>query len=88
MNTNAIRPPHALTATLLLLGLLAAGSSDSSTATPTVTVPSAPTSVLGSGGNTTINIVFNAPASNGGTAVTGYTATCSANGSGRTGTAT
>ena len=47
-----------------------------------------PTGVVGSGGNTTINIVFTAPASNGSGAITGYTVTSSASGSGRTGTAT
>ena len=73
---------------MLLLGSLSACSGDSSTATPNVAAPRVPTGVVGNGGNTTINIVFTAPASNGSGAITGYTATCSASGSVRTGTAT
>lgn len=39
------------------------------------TVPGAPTSVVGTPGNTSASIAFTPPASNGGSAITGYTAT-------------
>jgi len=40
---------------------------------PTVTAPGAPTSVTATGGNAQATVVFTAPASNGGSAITGYT---------------
>jgi len=51
-----------------------AESSASAAVTP-ATVPGAPTAVSGTPGNTTASIAFTAPASNGGSAITGYTAT-------------
>jgi len=57
-------------------------SSPSNAITP-ATVPSAPTNVVGFGGNGLVNLTFTAPTSNGGSSVTGYTAT--ANPSGVTG---
>ncbi|MBK9654076.1 MAG: Ig-like domain-containing protein [Rhodanobacteraceae bacterium] len=40
------------------------------------TVPGAPTSVVATAGNTEVSVAFAAPASNGGSTITGYTATC------------
>ncbi len=44
------------------------------------TVPGAPTNAAATAGNGTASIMFMAPASNGGSAITGYTATCSGSG--------
>jgi hypothetical protein len=56
-------------------------SSASSTATGTpATVPDAPAIGLVTAGNGTVSIAFTAPASNGGSAITSYTATCSVTG--------
>ncbi len=63
----------------------AAGSSVASSASNSVTpatVPDAPTIGTASAGNTVANISFTAPAFNGGSAITSYTATCTPNGSG------
>lgn len=49
----------------------------SSSVTP-ATVPNAPTAVVASPGNTTISVQFTPPLDNGGSAITGYTATCGA----------
>ena len=50
--------------------------------------PSAPTGIAITPGNTTLTLSFTAPASNGGSAITSYTATCTANGTSKTGTGT
>ena len=43
----------------------------------TLSVPAAPTNLVAAPGNTSVSLAFNAPASNGGAAITGYSATCS-----------
>ena len=57
----------------------AIGTGDASAAsnsiTP-VTVPGAPTIGIATGGNTSATVTFTAPASDGGSVITGYTATC------------
>ena len=52
-------------------------ASNSVTPTPNATVPGAPTSVTAGAGNTQATVSFSAPASNGGSAITGYTVTSS-----------
>lgn len=54
-----------------------AASAPSNTVTP-ATVPDAPTAVVASAGNGRVTVSFSAPASDGGSAITGYTATCGA----------
>lgn len=49
------------------------------------TVPSAPTSVVATAGNTQVSVAFSAPSSNGGSAITSYTATCGAQSAGGSG---
>jgi YHYH protein len=63
---------------LLVLCGLAACSSDSGTSTSTVS--DAPVIGVVTAGNTTASIAFVAPASNGGSAITSYTASCAAAG--------
>jgi hypothetical protein len=73
-----------------LAGLLAAcggGSSSGSGSLSTATVPGAPTAVTATAGDASTSLSFTAPASNGGAAVTGYTATCTAGGTSKTGAA-
>jgi|GEM_PF-6649102 len=72
---------------------IACSSKDTTTTpviTPTpslaVTVPDSPVGVTVSAGNSSVVVVFAAPASNGGSAITAYTATCSAAGVAWTGT--
>jgi parallel beta-helix repeat protein len=50
-------------------------NSSSLTYTATAILPGAPTSVVATGGNATATVAFVAPASNGGSAITGYTVT-------------
>lgn len=52
-------------------------SAASSPVTPS-TVPGAPTNVVATAGNTQLSLTFAAPTSNGGSAITGYVATCGA----------
>lgn len=54
-----------------------APSAASSSVTPS-TVPNAPTAVVATPGNTTVSVQFTPPLNNGGSAITGYTATCGA----------
>ena len=53
------------------------GASAVSTAVIPKTVPGAPTSVVATAGNTSASVAFTAPASNGGSVITGYTVTSS-----------
>jgi hypothetical protein len=76
----------------LAAGLAACGGGSSATPTPTPTptpntVPGAPTAVVATPGNGSISLAFTAPASNGGTAITGYTGSCAATGAAVTATA-
>ena len=78
---------------LLACALVACGGGgDSSTVaptptpTPTITAPGAPTIGTATVGDASASISFAAPASNGGAAITGYTATCAAGNTSRTGT--
>jgi hypothetical protein len=76
----------------LAAGLTACGGGSSGTPTPTPTptpntVPGAPTAVVATAGNGSISLAFTAPASNGGTAITGYTGSCAATGAAVTATA-
>lgn len=76
----------------LAAGLTACGGGSSGTPTPTPTptpntVPGAPTALVATAGNGSISLAFTAPASNGGTAITGYTGSCTATGAAITATA-
>ena len=78
----------------LVAGLAACGGGSSATPTPTPTppptpntVPGAPTAVVATAGNGSISLAFTAPASNGGTVITGYTGSCAATGAAVTATA-
>ncbi len=85
------RTKLALAVTLMACGLVACGGGGSSTTTPaasTNTVPGAPIIGTATAGNASASITFTAPASDGGAAITGYTATCTAGGTNRTGTGT
>lgn len=78
--------------TVLLSFLLCAscggggGSSTTPTPVPVVTAPGAPTSVSVSAGDAAATLTFSAPTSNGGAAITAYTASCTAAGATRTAT--
>jgi hypothetical protein len=65
---------------LMAATLSACGGSDSSpgASTSSATVPGAPSGLVASAGDASISLSFTAPASNGGAAITGYTASCSA----------
>jgi len=57
------------------------GAASATVAVATIgTVPSAPLAVAASGGNAQASVSFSAPADNGGLDISGYTATCAANG--------
>jgi len=61
--------------TFTVIATTAVGNSVASTAVTPVTVPDAPTSVVATAGNISASVAFVAPASNGGSAITGYTVT-------------
>jgi phosphatidylethanolamine-binding protein (PEBP) family uncharacterized protein len=63
------------------------GSSATSSSTSTLTVPGAPTALVATAGNASASIAFTAPASNGGAAINGYTASCTGAGATKTGQA-
>jgi cytochrome c peroxidase len=56
------------------------GTTTGGTTVVQTTAPGAPTGLAATAGNTTATLTFTAPASNGGSVITAYTATCSANG--------
>ena len=70
------------------VGVSPASSAASVTPTSTASVPGAPTAVTATAGNAQATVSFTAPASNGGSAITGYTVTCSAGSTTKTGTGT
>ncbi len=81
MRTHRLQPRLARPAVSLLLASLSAcgggpGGSASTIPVP-VLVPGAPTSVSGTVGNASITLSFAAPASNGGSPITAYSAQCS-----------
>lgn len=87
----------AVAAGLLLAACSGGGGSGSGTVTapsptptptPAATVPGAPTIGTATAGNASASIAFTAPVSTGGSAITGYTATCTAGTASRTGTGT
>jgi hypothetical protein len=83
-----LRPARSgLALALISAGALTAcgGGGDSGSSS---TVPGAPTIGTATAGNASASISFTAPSSNGGAAITGYTATCSAGSASRTGSAT
>ena len=59
-------------------------STTTGTSTSSATVPGAPTIASASAGNASASIAFAAPSSNGGSTITGYTATCTAGGASKT----
>lgn len=75
-----------LTVTLTCV-VAACGGGGSDTASTLATVAGAPTILSATAGNASTSIAFTAPASGGGSAITDYTATCTASGASRTGTA-
>ncbi len=53
-----------------------AGCSDDDSPTAAVVVPGAPTAVVATIGNSTVSLAFTTPASDGGSPITNYLATC------------
>lgn len=74
-----------LTAALAACGGGGGSGSDGGTS---ATVPGAPTGLTAAAGNASVSIAFTQPASNGGSSITGYTASCTAAGATHTGTGT
>lgn len=64
------------------------GGTSADATTGSVTVPGAPTAVSTTAGDASGSMAFAAPSSNGGSAITAYTATCAAAGVSKTGAAT
>jgi YHYH protein len=91
VNKHSIRPIFLFLTLLASLALTACGSSDDSTDTTTTTTssaPGAPTIGAATAGNASASIAFTAPASTGSSAITAYTATCTAGTVSQTGTGT
>jgi YHYH protein/Fibronectin type III domain len=82
-----VAPLKRSSALALLAGSLAAcgGGSDGGTPSVAITVPGAPTVSTAAPGDASANISFTAPSTDGGAAITGYTATCTAGSISRTG---
>jgi phosphatidylethanolamine-binding protein (PEBP) family uncharacterized protein len=93
MKSSDARCVVVLVASALAISLAACASSDGGTGSGTTTpptstsAPGAPTNVVATAGNGSVSIAFTAPVSAGGSAISAYTATCTATGSVRTGTA-
>lgn len=94
-SSNIIIRPSFAALGALVLALGGCGGDDSGSGTDTggggttSTVPGAPTIGAATAGNASASIAFSAPSSNGGSAITGYSATCTATGqTTRTGTGT
>jgi streptogramin lyase len=64
-----------------------APSSASNVVVPAPTVPDPPTNAVGTRGNGTASVAFAAPANDGGSPITSYTATCTSSNTGATGSA-
>lgn len=90
--TDPFRPQQVVQYGLCLLissSLLACGGGGgSSDSTTTATLPGAPVVATVSPGNASASLSFSAPSSNGGTSITGYSATCVAGSLRMSGTAT
>lgn len=85
---------HSALAPIFAITLAACGGGSSTISTPTstgtgttITVPGAPTTLIGTPGNASVSISFAAPAINGGAAISSYTATCATPGMSATGSA-
>lgn len=74
----------AVSALVLLSSCGGDGGSSSTTTPPTLTVPGAPVLNSAMAGNAQATLAFAAPASNGGAAIMGYSASCSAGATSRT----
>ena len=93
MVTFHVMKYRSLLALPVVLGLANCGGGSGGGQTPTapvappqvtVTVPGAPTGVAAVAGNASVTVSFTAPASNGGSAISGYTVSCVASGTTRT----
>lgn len=82
---NRIEQVAVATVVGIALGILS--GCDSGSTSPVAVVPGVPTNLVASPGNSSISIAFTAPTSTGGSAITSYTATCSAAGIAKTGAA-
>ncbi|WAC71685.1 YHYH protein [Roseateles sp. SL47] len=85
---QAHTPGRLIPVALLTAALTACGGGAGTSSTTTATAPGAPTIGAATAGNASASIAFSAPSSNGGSAITGYTATCTATGSTLTGSGT
>ena len=86
INVTGLTNGAAYTFTVLATnGVGSSVASSASTAVTPATVPSAPTSVVATAGNSKAEVAFVAPASNGGSAITSYTVTSNPNGINATG---
>jgi phosphatidylethanolamine-binding protein (PEBP) family uncharacterized protein len=70
-----------------LVAACGGGSNSTSTSTTTLNVPGAPTALVATAGNASASIAFTAPASDGGAAISGYSASCTGAGATKTGEA-
>jgi hypothetical protein len=60
----------------LLLAVVFAACDDDDTTAPLVVAPGPPTAVVATIGNSSVSLAFTPPSSNGGAAITSYTANC------------
>ncbi|MCE2771265.1 MAG: fibronectin type III domain-containing protein [Saprospiraceae bacterium] len=75
--TNGTAYTFTVIATNAVGNSLASSTSTAVTPVAPITAPGAPTSVVATAGNASASVAFTAPASNGGSAITGYTITSS-----------